>query len=100
MYGYWMNPIRYYDPTTKNGKVSRKFTFNENDDLQELEVVEIPGMRSEGEYETDSEPQTPDPEAPEREQRPPSPEKTISQPPNPPNEKSSDDEVEEELLDK
>ena len=91
--------IRYYDPTNRNVKVSRNFAFNENDDLKELEIVEIPGMRSEGEHNTYSEPQTSFPRAPEREERPSSP-KTIpntpkSQPPVP--DAESEGEVEKQL---
>jgi transposase InsO family protein len=40
--------IRYYDPDKRNVKVSRNFAFNENDEMKELEIVEIPAMWSEG----------------------------------------------------
>jgi hypothetical protein len=55
--------IRYYDPRTRRVKVSRNVAFNENDELKELEIVELPGSRSEGENKEDSDSRTtPEPE--------------------------------------
>ncbi|KAJ3543106.1 hypothetical protein NMY22_g3260 [Coprinellus aureogranulatus] len=42
--------IRYYDPNTRSVKVSRNFVFNENDEFTEPEVMDVPGIRSEGEH--------------------------------------------------
>ena len=41
--------IRYYDAKTRSIKVSRNVAFNENEELKELEIVEVPGVRVEGE---------------------------------------------------
>jgi hypothetical protein len=45
--------IHYYDAATQSIKVSRNFAFNENDELQELEVyTDVPGLQAEGEQES------------------------------------------------
>jgi hypothetical protein len=45
--------IHYYDAATWSIKVSRNFAFNENDELQELEVyTDVPGLQAEGEQES------------------------------------------------
>ena len=37
--------IRYYDAATRSIKVSRNFAFNENDDLNELEIyTDLPDL--------------------------------------------------------
>ena len=41
--------IRYYDAKTRSIKISRNVAFNENEEPRELEIVEVPGMRVEGE---------------------------------------------------
>ncbi|KAJ2913904.1 hypothetical protein MD484_g6523, partial [Candolleomyces efflorescens] len=65
--------IRYYDPKTRRVKVSRNVAFNENDELEELEIVELPGSRSEGEHRDDSDTRTnpePPPEEPPAQSEP------------------------------
>ena len=41
--------VRYWDKDGRAIKVSRNFTFNENEELRELQVVELPGLEAEGE---------------------------------------------------
>jgi hypothetical protein len=41
--------VRYWDKGKRSIKVSRNVSFNENEDTQELEVAEVPGLEAEGE---------------------------------------------------
>ena len=41
--------IRYWNKNGRNIKVSRNFTFSENEELKELQVTEIPSLEAEGE---------------------------------------------------
>ena len=41
--------VRYYDAATRSVKVSRNVTFNENEEPEELEIIEVPGLQVEGE---------------------------------------------------
>ena len=41
--------VRYWDKKMRNIKVSRNVAFNENEEPRELEVIEMPGLQSEGE---------------------------------------------------
>jgi transposase InsO family protein len=41
--------VRYWDKEKRNIKVSRNFTFSENGEMGELQVVELPGLEAEGE---------------------------------------------------
>ena len=41
--------VRYWDKDGRAIKVSRNFTFNENEELKELQVVELPSLEAEGE---------------------------------------------------
>ena len=56
--------IRYYDKATRRVKRSRNYKFNENEEPQDLELVEIPGLRAEGET-LDSPPSQTIPKEPE-----------------------------------
>src|SRR5271154_6643818 len=40
--------IRYYDAKNRSIKVSRNIVFNENEELRELEIGEVPGLQVEG----------------------------------------------------
>ena len=40
--------IKYYDAKTRSIKVSRNVAFNENEELRELEIREVPGLQVEG----------------------------------------------------
>ena len=50
--------IRYYDAKNRSIKVSRNVTFNENEEPRELEIVEVPGLRVEGEKEIEKDQST------------------------------------------
>jgi IS30 family transposase len=41
--------VRYWDKKMRNIKISRNVAFNENEEPRELEVIEMPGLQSEGE---------------------------------------------------
>ena len=43
------NAVRHWDKEGRSIKVSRNFTFSENEELKELEVMEIPSLEAEGE---------------------------------------------------
>jgi Reverse transcriptase (RNA-dependent DNA polymerase) len=73
--------IRYYDAATRSIKISRNFAFNENDELQELEIyTEVPGLQAEGEQELSDDfanPETPN-IPPIIETQPPTPKNTTN----------------------
>ena len=50
--------VRYWDKKMRNIKVSRNFAFNENEELRELEVREVPGLQAEGESRDETPSQT------------------------------------------
>ena len=41
--------IRYYDAKNRSIKVSRNVTFNKNEEPRELDIIDVPGLRVEGE---------------------------------------------------
>ena len=41
--------VRYWDKERRAIKVSRNFAFSENEELEELQVMEVPGLEAEGE---------------------------------------------------
>ena len=43
--------VRYWDKATRKIKVLRNVAFNENDELMDLEVVDVPGISAEGKNE-------------------------------------------------
>ena len=47
MEGPWA--VRYLDKERRAIKVSRNFAFSENEELEELQVMEVPGLEAEGE---------------------------------------------------
>ena len=66
--------IRYYNAKSQSIKVSRNVAFNENEEPRELEIVEVPGVRVEGEIRENSPqqpviPQKPVAESPKSEPR-------------------------------
>ena len=50
--------VRYWDKTSRNVKVSRNVSFNDNEEPRELEVVEVPGLQAEGEVKGNLAPKT------------------------------------------